>query len=184
MTIDRRRFLGVTAAAAGAGFVAERGAAGYAREDQSPVPESIRNLKPMTAGIAPIGDEERKGRIQKAQRLMAEHGLAGMFLESGTSLFYFTGVRWGQSERMFGAVIPARGDLAYICPKFEEDRARELIRFGNDVRTWEEDEDPARNVAQIFKDRGIGTGRVGIEERVRFFLFDGIRKAAPAHRAT
>ncbi len=180
MAIDRRRFLEVTAAAAGAGFVAERGADACAPEDQSQVPEPIRNLKPMTAGIVPISDDERRGRIQKAQRLMSEQGMAGMFLESGTSLFYFTGVRWGQSERMFGAVIPARGDLAYVCPKFEEDRARELIRFGNDVRTWEEDEDPARKVAQIFKDRGVATGRIGIEERVRFFLFDGIRKAAPA----
>jgi Xaa-Pro dipeptidase len=33
-------------------------------------------------------------------------------------------------------------------------------------------------VAQVFKDRGIRTGRIGIEERVRFFLFDGIRREA------
>jgi Xaa-Pro dipeptidase len=180
MTIKRRAFLGVSAAAVGAGLFPGAASAVEAREDQSSVPDSIRVLKPMTDGIVPISDEERKGRIQKAQRLMVEKDMAGMFLESGTSLFYFTGIRWGQSERMFGAVIPARGDLAYVCPTFEEDRARELIRFGNDVRTWEEDEDPARKVAQALKDRGIATGRIGIEERVRFFLFDGIRKAAPA----
>ena len=45
---------------------------------------------------------------------------------------------------MFAAVLPAKGDIAWVCPKFEEDRARELIRFGTDVRTWEEDEDPGR----------------------------------------
>jgi Xaa-Pro dipeptidase len=81
---------------------------------------------------------------------------------------------------MFGLVIPARGEVAWICPKFEEERARELIKIGEDVRTWEEDEDPGRRVAEIFRDRGVRTGTVGIEERVRFFLYDGIRQAAPA----
>ncbi len=180
MALDRRQFLGTSVSAVGTGFLAGTSCARTADADQTPLPQSIRALKPMTSGIVPISDDERKERIQRAQRLMAEQGLAGIFLESGTSLFYFTGVRWGQSERMFGAVIPARGELAYVCPSFEEDRARELIRFGTDVRTWEEDEDPARLVAQVFRDRGIAAGRIGIEERVRFFLFDGIRKAAPS----
>jgi Xaa-Pro dipeptidase len=94
-------------------------------------------------------------------------------------MFYYTGVRWGGSERMFAVVIPARGELAWVCPKFEEERARELIRFGTDIRTWEEDESPYKVVAGIFKDRKIRAGRVGMEERTRFFLFDGIRREAP-----
>jgi Xaa-Pro dipeptidase len=81
---------------------------------------------------------------------------------------------------MFAVVIPARGEIAWVCPKFEEERARELIMMGKDIRTWEEDESPYRRVAEIFRDRGLRAGRVGMEERVRFFLFDGIRKAAPA----
>jgi Xaa-Pro dipeptidase len=81
---------------------------------------------------------------------------------------------------MFAVVIPARGDIAWVCPKFEEERARELITMGTDIRTWEEDESPYQRVAQIFRDRGIRNGGIGMEERVRFFLFDGIRKAAPA----
>src|SRR5205807_5550778 len=48
-----------------------------------------------------------------------------------------------------------------------------------DVRTREEYDSPYRRVAEIFRDRGIRTGRVGIEERVRFFLYDGIRQEAP-----
>src|SRR2546430_12334374 len=92
---------------------------------------------------------------------------------------YTTLFRSGTSERMFAAVIPQRGELAWVCPKFEEERARELIRFGNDVRTWEEDASPYLRVAEIFRDRNIRTGRVGIEERVRFFLYDGIRQEAP-----
>ncbi|MGH9971413.1 MAG: M24 family metallopeptidase [Pyrinomonadaceae bacterium] len=142
-------------------------------------PESVRKLKKMTDGIQPITLDERKARIEKARRLMRDNKIGAIYLEAGSSMFYFTGMRWSLSERMFGLVIPARGEIAWICPKFEEERARELIKIGEDVRTWEEDESPYRKVAEVFRDRGLRTGRIGIEERVRFFLFDGIRKEAP-----
>jgi Xaa-Pro dipeptidase len=143
------------------------------------VPDAIRALKPMTAGIVPITMDERSARVEKARRLMTTNKLDAIVLEGGSSLFYFTGVRWGLSERPFVAVIPARGELAWVCPAFEEARARELIKMGTDVRTWQEDESPYRLVAQILKDRGVGTGRVGLEERLRFFIFNGVRKEAP-----
>jgi len=141
--------------------------------------EKLAGLKPMTEGISPITVEERQGRIEKARALMAGNGIAATYLEAGSSLFYFTGVRWERSERMMAAVIPAQGEIAYVCPAFEEARLRELIIFGDDVRAWEEEESPYELVAGIFRDRGITSGRIGIEESVRFFLFDGIRKEAP-----
>jgi Xaa-Pro dipeptidase len=141
--------------------------------------EKLAGLKPMTEGISPITIEERQGRIEKARALMAENGISAIYLEAGSGLFYFTGVRWGRSERMMAAVIPAQGEIAYVCPAFEEARLRELIIFGDDVRAWEEDERPYELVAGIFRDRGIPSGRIGIEESVRFFLLDGIRKEAP-----
>lgn len=151
---------------------------------QRDVPESIRKLRKMTDGIVPIALAERRARIEKAQRLMRDNRISAIYLEPGSSMFYFTGMRWGLSERMFGLVIPARGELAWVCPKFEEERARELIKIGNDIRTWEEDESPYKRVAEIFHDRRLGGGRIGMEERVRFFLFDGIRQAAPGFQFT
>ena len=133
----------------------------------------------MTEGIVPIGLAEREGRVEKARRLMVEAGLDAVYLEGGSSLLYFTGVAWGRSERMTAAVVPARGLLAYVCPAFEEARLREKLLFGDDVRVWQEDESPYACVAAILRDRGIATGRIGIEETVRFFLFDGIARAAP-----
>ena len=120
-----------------------------------PTLELVRKLKPMTDGVVPIPLEERKGRIEKARRLMREKRIDAIYIESGTSMFYFTGVRWGASERMFAVVIPARGEVAWICPKFEEERARELIKIGDDIRTWEEDESPYKRVAEILRDRGL-----------------------------
>ncbi len=184
MCTDRRDFLRASAGLAGAamfpGFAFAHTDEIKSIQERRDTPDLIKNLRRMTSDVVPITDDERKGRIAKAQRLMAEQKIDAIYIESGTSMYYFTGMRWGQSERMFALVIPQRGDIAWVCPKFEEERARELIKIGtNDIRTWEEDESPYRRVAQIIQDRGIRSGRIGIEERVRFFLYDGIRQAAP-----
>ena len=184
MKTDRRTFLKHSAAAglaAGAAACGNGGASTTAEaQAESSVPAPIRALTPRTDGIVPITLDERRARIEKARRLMAANRLDAIMVEGGTSLFYFTGVRWGQSERPFVAVIPAKGEFAWVCPGFEEARARELIKFGDDIRTWQEDESPYRAVAQIFKDRGIATGRIGVEERLRFFIMNGVRTEAPA----
>jgi Xaa-Pro dipeptidase len=180
--MDRRTFVTRTSAAAaavGAGTIG----LGSALEGQAPaaneVPDPIRALKPLPGTVVPISDQERLGRIEKARKLMVENGIGAMFLEHSSSLFYYTGVQWGLSERPFGAVIPARGELAWISPGFEEQRARELIKFSNDVRVWQEDESPYRLIAQIMRDRGVATGKVAMDERVRFFIADGVHRELP-----
>jgi Xaa-Pro dipeptidase len=135
----------------------------------------FRELTSMTTGITPITGDERRARIERAQRLMQDRGVDAMFLEAGSSLFYYTGVRWGLSERPFGVVIPVRGELAWIAPAFEEQRAGELLPPAADVRVWQEDESPYQVIAGILRDRGAATGTIGIEERVRFFVYDGLR---------
>ena len=177
MCTDRRDFLRLSAGMAGAALLSNS----PVHAQQGSQPEAIRRLRRMTDNVAPITVEERKGRIEKAQRLMREQHVDAIYIEPGSSMFYYTGMRWGTSERMLAMVIPARGEIGWVCPKFEEERARELITMGtSDIRTWEEDESPYQRVAEILKDRGVRTGTVGIEERVRFFLYDGIRQVAPA----
>jgi Xaa-Pro dipeptidase len=181
---DRRDFLKVSAGVVGASLLAPKFSFGATDDvdlvqQRQDVPDLIKRLPRMTKDVVPITDDERKARMAKAQRLMGEQKIDALYIEPGSSMFYFTGMRWGTSERMFALVIPQRGELAWVCPKFEEERARELIKFGNDIRTWEEDESPYRRVVEIIKDRGTRFGRVGIEERVRFFLYDGIRLEAP-----
>lgn len=181
MTIHRRHFL----QAAALGTFATgclKGESGEPEDEAAEgIPAAIRALKPMTDGIVPISDDERRQRIAKAQRLMAEHRMDAIFMEGATSCFYYTGMRWGQSERTFGVVIPATGEIAYVCPGFEEDRAREVLKpaFGSEVRVWQEDESPYALIAGIVRDRGVRHRRIGVEERVRLFVAEGIRAAAP-----
>jgi len=110
---------------------------------------------------------------------MPEHGVEAVILESGPAMLYLTGVRWGKSERTFAVVIPRKGGPLWVLPGFEEMRARELIRAGDEIRIWEEDESPYQRIVDGLKARGVTAGRVAIDEAARFFVFDGIRKLAP-----
>jgi Xaa-Pro aminopeptidase len=177
MRISRRHFVQASTTAAMAAYGAPVAAQGP-RAQSSPLPPPIAALRPFPGKAVPISVEERKSRIEKARRLMAENGMGAIVLEPGTSMSYFVDVRWGLSERPFLLVIPAKGELAYVSPGFEEARAREITKFTNDVRVWQEDDDWGGVVAGILKDRGV-SGKVGIEERVRFFIADSLRHAAP-----
>jgi Xaa-Pro dipeptidase len=86
-----------------------------------------------------------------------------------TSLSYFTGIRWWGGERLFAMVLPAKGTAFYVCPGFEEGRAREQIAQAPegaqvDLRIWQEDGSPYQRVAQGLKDRKHPDRKIGIEE--------------------
>ena len=175
---SRREFL-YGAGAAAALLQATKVDAGEEQE----LPPSIRALTSMRSQMRPITADERRGRVEKARRLMAEQKVDAVMLCQGTSLVYFTNIRWGGGERLFACVIPAKGEPFFVCPAFEEDRAREQIALGPfagtaDVRTWHEHESPYERVAEGLRDRGITTGKVGMEERIDFVFSDGVRNAA------
>ena len=135
-------------------------------------------LRPMTGGVAPIAREEYLARIARAQRLMGEAGLAALLIEPGASLAYFTGVQWWRSERLTAAILPREGEPAIVTPHFEEPSVRESLKVPAEIRVWNEHDDPLATVAGILRDRRA-SGPVGIEETVRFFAVDGLRRAMP-----
>jgi Xaa-Pro dipeptidase len=146
--------------------VAAAGAANFASAQQ--VPEAIRKLRPMLDGVQPITEEERRARRDKAQRLMRENKLDAIVLENGTSMFYFTGKGRSLGDRISTVVISAKGEPVSIGPTVA----------AADSRPAKDDEDAFKKIAQVLKERGAS--RVGIEERVRFAVFDGIRKEVPS----
>ena len=181
---SRRTFLRTSAAAAAAALTPfEAAAQRQTPPPVGPLPPSLQALTSMRDKARPITAEERRGRIERARRLMAEQKIDALMLCSGTSLVYFTNIRWSGGERLFACVVPAKGEPFFVCPAFEEDRAREQIALGPfqgtaDVRTWHEHESPYERVATGLRDRGIATGRLGMEETVKFVFSDGVAKAA------
>lgn len=158
-------------------------------------PPSDIKLPPAIAALAsrrkeaiPITLEEREQRIERARQLLAKNKIDALVICTGTSLNYFTGLRWGQSERFFAWVLPAKGNPFIVCPVFEEGRVRERIdarpatlprASTTKIYTWNEDENPYALLARALKDAGISTGRVGVEERTQFAFSDGIAHASP-----
>lgn len=196
MGVDRRTFITSSVPAAGAvafglpgGIPLPPGSTDPVESDnlipQDSLPEKIAALEPMTGSEPPlITDDERWSRIGKAQRLMAAEGLDGIVMLSGTSMLYYTGMSWGRSERTFALLIPREGPPAWVCPAFERERAADGIRFGDDIRTWEEHESPYALIASLFADRGMRTGRIGLEETTRYHVVKGLAGDAPAVEIT
>jgi Xaa-Pro dipeptidase len=135
--------------------------------------------RPMTAGAVPISAEERRARVAKLQRLMADQGIGALIAESGSSLDYFTGIQWWRSERTSAAVIPARGEVVIVTPAFEEPSVRETLAVGGDVRPWNEHESPFERIVQALRDRGVASGPIAFESTTRLFIVEGVRQAAP-----
>jgi len=136
-------------------------------------PEQIRSLRPMTDGVRPITVEERHTRIEKARRLMHEHQIGALFTERGSSMFYFTGTR-----QLSSVLLPVKGELVWIVTADEESRAHEAP-VGGDVRVFRESDAPFGTIVKAWRDRAA-SGALGLEEQVRFSVFDGLRKEAPA----
>lgn len=142
--------------------------------------QSGTSLSDITGNMRPISVAERQRRVARAQVLMQEAGLSALLIEPGSSMLYFTGIRWRRSERLTAVVIPAKGEIAVVTPYFEEPSVRESMTFGDDVRTWHEHEDPFERVSQILKDRGVAGGTVGMEPTVRYFVVEGLKKLGVA----
>jgi Xaa-Pro dipeptidase len=185
MKSSRRSFL-ETAGIAAVVAVVQPGVAQAEQAEASPkLPEPIEKLKSRKAEAKPITVDERRQRLERARQLMAENKLDAIMVMGGTSLVYFTGIRWFISERTFAMILPSKGEAFYVCPAFEEDRAREQIAGGPggsnpELRLWQEDESPYQRIADGLKDRGLASARLGVEEAVRYVFSEGVIKAAPA----
>ncbi len=136
-------------------------------------------LPNLAAKAVPIGKAERMARIAKATELMRAQNIRALLIEPGSSLIYFTGVKWGRSERLTAAVLTRDGEIAIVTPFFEEPSVRESLGIEAEVLTWNEDENPLAAVAKWLTKRGVAKGRVAVEETVRYFAVDGLKQAMP-----
>jgi Xaa-Pro dipeptidase len=187
---SRRELLRIGAAAGVATLLPDLAAAQTPeRQERAAVPPSVLGLKSMRDQAQPITNDERRQRIERARQFMAINELKNNRMDAvvmigGTSMLYFSGIRWWNSERLGALVLVRQGEPFFVCPAFEQDRLREQAAagpFGDkfDVRTWQEDDDPYLLLVRGLKDRGIAAGTVGIEERTTFVFSNGIAKAGP-----
>ena len=131
----------------------------------------------------PIGQAERLQRLAKARTLMQQNGIGAVIVESGSSLDYLTGVQWHRSERLTAAVIPARGDPIIVTPFFESPSVKETLAIPAEIRTWDEDQEPLKLVADFLRERGVEAELVAFEETDRYFIADRLEQQLPGMKA-
>jgi len=119
------------------------------------------------------------GRLNALKEGLATSGFGALLVESGSTLEYFTGVRWRRSERTTAAILPARGEPVIVTPVFEEPSVRETLSVPAEVRPWNEPESPFARLAGALRDRGAGKGVLAVEGTTRFFIVEGVRAEAP-----
>jgi Xaa-Pro dipeptidase len=169
-SLTRRAFVG--AVSAGAAVARAATPAGGKR--------STPKLKSLTSAAEPISAAEHQARIEKLQSLMQQRKTAALLVEAGSSLEYFTGVRWWRSERTTAAVIPAVGRVVIVTPNFEEPSIRETLKVAGEVRAWKEDESPFELLAGAVREQA--TGALAVEPTTRFFIVDRVTRAAGGAR--
>jgi len=169
MNLKRREFLGGTGAAALS--------ATFSTSPEDP----IESLSDMVAGMDPPPASEIAARIQKLQSLLEEQRVDAFLVEAGPTLEYFTGVRWGRSERTFAAIIPRTGNPSIVCPAFEKGRAQEQINpVTTDAAFWQEHESPFQLLARILRENNSRLGKVAVEPTTRYFVVSGLSQYLPA----
>ncbi len=177
MKLGRRELIGGGFALSAVALTACKPEAKQKTPDKTGV--DFSSLKSLTKQAPEITATDHHKRIEKAQELMQTQGIKALVLEVGASLQYFTGIRWWRSERITAAIIPAKGLPVIITPHFEEPSIRESLKVGDDIRTWNEDENPFALMVEALRERGIDKGKIAIEDTVRFYAVDGLRAAAP-----
>ena len=111
---------------------------------------------------------------------MKEFGLQAVVLEPGPAMMYLTGVRWGTQRAHLRRGAAAEGRPGVGAARVRGNaRARADPARARISASGRKTRARTSGSRKIMKDRGVATGRVGMEESVRFFVFDGVRKQAP-----
>ncbi|HTV07557.1 MAG TPA: Xaa-Pro peptidase family protein [Candidatus Aquilonibacter sp.] len=188
--LSRRGFL--TSAAVAAPAIALRAQQGRANGQavapaacDEALPAPIAALADRRKEIVPITVGERNARLDRARALMTANKIDAIVITTGASLEYYTGARWGQSERLFAYVLPRAASPFLICPAFERDRAAELLNDFPDREStltyfWQENESPFDLLRRALGESAVKTGTLGIEEHTQFEFSYAMAQACPA----
>lgn len=146
----------------------------------SRIENALNQLENMTANATPIALSEYQQRVLKAQTLMQEQGISAVYLNAGTNLEYFTGLKWSASERLVGALILPEGPLKLVAPAFEEGSLTQAMVLPMECVLWEEHESPTELMINWLNQQ-FGTDYIlAIDESTSYAIVSKIQQVKPA----
>jgi Xaa-Pro dipeptidase len=139
----------------------------------------LAKLKSVRDKAVPIQMEEYLARLKKMRSLMLESSIDALYLDASSSLRYFTGMQCYASERLHGAIITISGDLIYVLPAFEKQKAKAGMVVEGEFLLWEEHETPMTAVVETVLLRSKGnTAQLAVDPQTPFFIVDGLQKSS------
>jgi Xaa-Pro aminopeptidase len=177
--LDRRHLLAASAGLAlGGACRATGGTVSVARTDEE-LSEIFSDLGDQSARWKPISGPEKRPRLARLARILAEQKVDALLIEPGTTLGYLCDVPWGRSERLFALVVLADGSSFWVVPAFEAPRAERLVRDAagpsGPVVTWEEHEYAYEPLARALRERRVE--RIAVEPEARAFVAERLAAA-------
>jgi len=89
-----------------------------------------------------------------------------LFIAPGTSLYYFSGIRWWPSERLLALLLPRAGDPILSAQPSKKAPRSSFASPPTSVSGRKTKAHKTRS--QALADRGLRTGRIGIDETTDF----------------
>lgn len=132
--------------------------------------EDLQGESDPFAMPAAITSSERSERRARLASLLREAKLSAYWVESGPTMEWLSGVRWGRSERLFSLCVLADGSHFWLVPAFEAGRARLSIDApqgpGGELVEWHEHEYFQAPLAAELRRRGVD--RIAVEPSLRY----------------
>ena len=181
MSCSRRVFVGgmgasVLGACASANPVAP--AVGLSGEG-APDTSTFSALTGFCDGVDPVTAAEFAERRAVAAQVLEEASMGALWMEAGPTLTYFTGVRWGRSERPLLCCLSSDGSYGFVAPAFEERSLRE--RAGEvEVITWDEHLSAYAGAADLAGALGVVGREASLESTARSFVRGGLEAGGVA----
>jgi Xaa-Pro dipeptidase len=125
----------------------------------------------VSAALPDAGSHDRlpedwyRRKIRQVQDEMKKRNLNALVLLHATNIIYTTGYFHLSTERPLAALIPDSGDPALFVPGLESDQVK--LWWVKDYEAYFDFPGPVNRVRWIFEriaKRGLGAGRIGVEE--------------------
>ncbi len=160
MKWTRRRLVVSAGAAAAASLLPPR---------VSAFPQEAPALPPP---LKPDAFRERQARLRAEAK---KAGLDALFVTPSTNLAYAANLAIGRSERLTALILFTDGPSVLVTPSFEEANHKRSAVV-DDVKAWQEDDDPIALVAELCK----GKKTLGIEGSTAYATVSALSAAVSA----
>jgi len=112
-----------------------------------------------------------EARFARARKLMEEKGFDALYVNAGANMYYlsgFTPTEGGWPVWLSALLLPLESEPVFVMTEMYHDIFVHNQAYVQDVRTYLDGQDPSGLLADLFREKGLSRGRIGVEDRMGF----------------